>query len=74
MFGVSNFLRPNKHSDANCMGYNDAWLGISNNNPYPINTPDYHQYEWGYNQAIDDVSELADAPIYYSSNEYEDWA
>jgi hypothetical protein len=75
LFGIAEFLRPRheRASLANDAGYNDAWLGLAYNNPFPLGTIDYKQYEWGYNQAQNDVDELADAPSFYPSNEYEDY-
>lgn len=72
MFSASKFLRPKSNPWANENGYNDAWLGLSNNNPYPVGSIDYQQYEWGYNEAKDDADELSSVPYYYPSNEYED--
>ena len=75
MFSASESQRPNRErgSFANDAGYNDAWLGIANQNPFPVNSIDYRQYEWGYNEALDDINELDEAPAFYPSNEYEEW-
>lgn len=40
-------------------GWNDCWLGLDKANPYPINSIDYKQYEWGWNDASDLLDEYA---------------
>lgn len=70
MFSVPKFLRkPNPL--ANESGYNDAWLGLNKANPFPIDSVDYKQYEWGYQEGLDDVDEFNSTPYTYTSNEYE---
>lgn len=68
MFTIFN--RQPKESLANSHGYNDAWLGIGNQNPYPVGSIDHKQYDWGYNEAIQLVEEYDSVPSYYPSNEY----
>jgi hypothetical protein len=70
MFSVSKFLRkPNPFANEN--GYNDAWLGLSKANPYIVDSVDYQQYEWGYQEGLDDVEEFKSTPYTYPSNGYE---
>lgn len=39
-------------------GYEAGWQGLDNQNPYRYQSPEWVAYNWGYNQAIDDVDEL----------------
>ncbi len=70
MFQLSKWLRP-QESEANAHGFNCAYLGVDKMNPYPPNTIDWAEYEWGWNEGIDLVNETNDVPITHPfSNEY----
>ncbi len=43
-------------------GWDCAWTGVERNNPYIVNSVEWHQFEWGYNEAEDTLSELDEAP------------
>lgn len=70
MSSVSKLLRI-QESMANENGYNDAWLGLNKANPFPVDSVDYKQYEWGYQEGLDDVDEFNSTPYVYKSDEYE---
>lgn len=71
MFGLSQFMRT-KNSVANDHGFDAAMLGLTKENPYPPNTIDYKQWEWGYQEGIDTLEETVS--VHHISNEYKsDW-
>jgi len=39
-------------------GYEAGWQGLDNQNPYRHLSPEWTAYNWGYNQANDDVDEV----------------
>lgn len=58
MLSIACFMRPPIFSEANDRGYEDAFSGRENSNPFSPGSTNYKQYEWGYE---DGKSE--DAPI-----------
>lgn len=46
---------------ANDHGYNDAWLGLPNTNPYPAYQPEYAEYNRGYQDGEDLVEEYTNS-------------
>lgn len=73
MFSVDHLFA--MKSQAYDKGWNDSWLGIERVNPFPYQGVEWHQYEWGYNEAEDSLDELASAPAfpYASLSVYDDW-
>lgn len=56
-------------SAAEDMGYDCGWLGLENSNPYVVNTAYHKAYEWGYQQALDDIKEW-ESVTYMYEDEY----
>lgn len=71
MFTRFNRLARIAADAAENMGYDCAWLGLTNSNPFPISTINYNRYEWGFNEALDDIEEWKDAT--YPSDEYDEY-
>ena len=47
--------------DAYNHGHNNGYLGLDLTNPYPPGSVKHKQYEWGWFEANDEISELASA-------------
>ena len=52
------FGRKKSHDLANDHGYNDAWLGIPNSNPYPVGSLSHREYNFGFDEGEDLVDEF----------------
>ena len=60
MFILNNlFVRKRRGSYAEDQGWNDAFLGIKNNNHYAIGSIDHKSYEWGFNLGEKEFSRIA---------------
>ena len=70
MFSAAKFFNIG-FSEANMHGFNCAYLGVDKNNPYPLGSNDYKQFELGWNEGIDLLNETNSVPSTYPySNEY----
>ncbi len=65
MFSIDSILnrRKPRESLAEDHGSNDAWLGLGNQNPYPIGTAPYVAYNTGYLEAEELIDEFTHAKI-----------
>lgn len=65
MMNMNQFLnqvRRRRDTAANDHGYNTAFLGLDNCNPYPIGSSEYVEFNSGYIEATLSIDELNRTP------------